>query len=422
MTIAALELNDQSLLIQAEDGALHAEPGYARLTGDGIVTGEEARAVAWREPQHVYNQYWCNLNQTALPVRHPFARHHADIAFAQLRALWRSAGSPESLLVLAPGSLADAQLELLLGMIDALPSATAAILDSALAACADIGVETLYVDLQMHESVLTVCRPQGNTVTIVDQEIFPGLGMVQLQNSVARYISDLLIESYRFDPLHSSATEQAIFDQIPHWLTRLRWESNVSVRLTSDIGEHPCLLHRDAIRARLGDRLASMRSYLDKWRDSRLLLAHASSLLTGLADEFEAAEVLDQTAAAQRCLSRHAEILEQVDGLYRVRTLLRTAPEAPTDAAVNGDRLATHLLCGDLALPLNRPVSVRMTADGPRLSRALHDGAELTVVMRNRGLETLHRGADVSLPEHCCPGASIRIGGHELKLIRVGDD
>ena len=77
MTIAALELNDQSLLIQAEDGALHAEPGFARLTGDGVVTGEEARAVAWREPQHVYNQYWCNLNQAPLPIRHRFARHNA---------------------------------------------------------------------------------------------------------------------------------------------------------------------------------------------------------------------------------------------------------------------------------------------------------------------------------------------------------
>ena len=51
MSIAALELNDQSLLIQAEDGALHAEPGFARLTPDGIETGEEARAVAWREPR-----------------------------------------------------------------------------------------------------------------------------------------------------------------------------------------------------------------------------------------------------------------------------------------------------------------------------------------------------------------------------------
>jgi hypothetical protein len=34
MTLAALELNDQSLLIQSEDGAQFAESGFARLTGN----------------------------------------------------------------------------------------------------------------------------------------------------------------------------------------------------------------------------------------------------------------------------------------------------------------------------------------------------------------------------------------------------
>lgn len=422
MTIAALELNDQSLLIQAEDGALHAEPGYARLTEDGIVTGEEARAVAWREPQHVYNQHWCHLNQTPLPTRHRFARHHADIAFAQLSKLWQTAGAAESLIVLAPACFADAQLELLLGLIGALPSRTAAVLDSALAACADVQAKTLYVDLQMHESVLTVCEPQDGSIRIVDQEIFPGLGMVQIQNSLARHISDLLIESYRFDPLHASATEQAIYDQIPHWLTRLRWERDVSVRLESDSGEHPCILHRDTVRKRIGERLASVHSFLDKWRDCELLLSHTSSLLIGLADEFEAAEVIAQTAATQQCLSRHADILAQVDGICRVRALDRLASGAAAAPDVNGDRLATHLLCGDLALPLSKPVSVRVAEDGPRMSSELDDGAALTVILRNRTLEALHMGLDVSLPQSCRPGESIRVGEHELKLIRVGND
>ena len=69
MPVAALELNDQSLLIQADDGTLHAEPGFARVTTAGIVTGEDARAAAWHEPQNVYNQYWCLLNQTPLAAR-----------------------------------------------------------------------------------------------------------------------------------------------------------------------------------------------------------------------------------------------------------------------------------------------------------------------------------------------------------------
>jgi hypothetical protein len=424
MTIAALELNDQLLLIQAEDSTFHAEPGFARLTGEGIVTGEEARAVAWSEPQHVHNQYWCQLSLTPLPNRHRFARHYADIAYAQLRKLWLNAGSPESLIALAPGSFTRAQLSLLLGMIEALPSQTSAVIDSALAACAEVEEDTLYVDLQTHQSVLTVCRPRGGTVRIVDQEIFPGLGMGQIQNSLARHISDLMIESFRFDPLHASATEQAIFDRMPHWLTRLRWESDVSVRLASDHGEHPCILRRDAIKALVSERLASVRAFLEKWQGCGLLLSHASGLLTGLLDEFAEAEVAGQTAGTQRCLSRRAEILDQVDDLYRVRALFRIEPDAsvtPTSSA-NGERLATHLLCEDRALPLSKPVSIRIGENGPRISSELDDGAALTVVMRNRSLETLHLATDVSIPQTCRPGESIRIGGHELKLIRVRDD
>ena len=249
MTVAALELNDQSLLIRAEDGAVHAEPGFAALTDEGVVTGEEARAMAWRAPQHVYNQYWCHLSQAPLPSPHRFARHNADIAFAQLRKLWEHVGSPESLMLLVPASVSREQLSLLLGMVEALPARASAVIDSALAACLTARADTLYVDLQMHDSILTVCRPENGKVRIAGQEILPGLGMVQIQNAVARYISDLLIEAYRVDPLHSSETEQAVFDEIPHWLNRLRWDNDLSVRLASDHGDMPCILHRDAIRA-----------------------------------------------------------------------------------------------------------------------------------------------------------------------------
>ena len=96
MSLAVLELNDQSLLIQAAGGALLAEPGFACLTPEGIETGESAHALAWRQPQHGYNQYWCQLNQTPLAAKHQWARHYADIAFAQLKHLWQSAGSPQS--------------------------------------------------------------------------------------------------------------------------------------------------------------------------------------------------------------------------------------------------------------------------------------------------------------------------------------
>jgi len=421
MTIAALELNDQSLLIQADDGAMHAEPGFARLTAEGIVTGEEARAVAWREPQHVYDQYWCHLNQTPLPTRHRFARHHADIAFSQLRKFWRNAGSPGSLMILVPGSFARAQLSLLLGMVEALPARACAVIDNALPACADAMDDTLFVDMQMHESVLTVCRPGEGTIRIVEQEVFPGLGMAQIQNSLARHISDLLIENYRYDPLHFSEAEQAIFDQIPHWLLRLRWEASISTTLTSQQGEHPCILDRDALRTLVGQRLTGVRRFLDKWRGCRVLLSHPSAALTGLVDGFSEAEVRGQSAGTQWCLSRYKELLDQGAGLYRLRALERLESDPPVEPA-NGQELATHLLNGELALPLSRPVSVWIEEGGPRIRNEVAGDAALTVVMRNRSLETLRLEGEVSLPQSCRPGESIRIGAHELRLIRVRND
>ena len=96
--LAALELNDQLLQIHAEDGSVHQQAGFARLSAQGIECGEEARASAWREPQNSYNQYWCHLNQTSLAGKQKWARHNADIAFAQLKHLWQEANEPESLI------------------------------------------------------------------------------------------------------------------------------------------------------------------------------------------------------------------------------------------------------------------------------------------------------------------------------------
>ena len=99
MRLAVLELNDQALLIKNQDGEVFSEPGFALHTGEGIVTGIEARKQAWLQPQNVYRQYWRNLNQTELSGDLLWARHHADIAFAQLKTLFNSAGSPERLVI-----------------------------------------------------------------------------------------------------------------------------------------------------------------------------------------------------------------------------------------------------------------------------------------------------------------------------------
>lgn len=422
MTLAALELNDQALLMQAEDGTVHAEPGFARLAAGGVVTGEEARGFAWREPQHGYNQYWCHLNTTPLVARQKWARHNGDIAFAQLRSLWQGAGSPASLLLLPPGSWSDGQLSLLLGMVKVLPCTVRGVLDNALAACMAVTRPTLYVDLQLHQTVISRVSPGPGTVAIDHQEVFPTLGLLQVQNSVARHISHLLIDSRRYDPLHASESEQRIYDELPGWLARLCWQEEVSAVLESEHGDMPFILRNDAVRALLAERLVSVRAFLERHRGSQLLLSHASALLAGLSDEFADAEVAPQTVATEQALAHWPQLEGSLEGgLYRLREIPRlAAASTPVDEA---GPLATHVLHGDQALPLSRPVSIRVVNGSLRMATELDNEATLTVVLRNRRLEALRQAPDAAaeLPGECRPGAHIRVAGHELRLIEVRD-
>jgi hypothetical protein len=422
MSLAVLELNDQSLLIQADGGALLTEPGFASLGSEGIETGEVARARAWQEPQHGYNQYWCQLNLTPLPGQVDWARHHADIAFAQLKKVWQGAGEPTSLILLVPGSFSDNQLSLLLGLVSALPCNTLGVIDNALAACFQVQRDTLFVDMQLHQSVVSVCRPSGDTVRIAKQEVFSDLGMNQIQNSVARHISDLLIESTRYDPLHTSSTEQDIFNRIPAWLTRLRWENEIPATLNTAQGELAFVLRRKLVRELINERLLNLHAFIDRHRSCELHLSHASAVLTGLSDALENAEVAGQTVGMDNGFSFHIRLSEEAGNVYRICSLEQTA--GPSSEAVTGSRFATHLLFEDHALPLHKPVSIHIGDEGVELANRLDDTAALTLVLRKRSLETVHKatGVDVILPDACRPGDTVVVAGHVFRLIEVQDD
>lgn len=419
MSLAALELNDQSLLIQGQDGALHAEPGFARLTETGVVTGEEARALAWRQPQFGYNQYWRHLNQTPLVAKRKWARHHGDIAFAQLRSLWTQVGKPQRLLLLAPGSFSDTQLSLVLGMAAALPVEVAAVVDSGLAACLEARRRTLYVDMHLHQVVLTVCAPQAGRVSIEDQEVFPELGLMQLQNSAAHQISKLLIDSARYDPLHASDSEQRIHDQLPAWLTQLCWKPEISATVDTEHGALPFILRQDTVRSLLAERMASIDSFCARHPGCELVLAQGAALLAGLSHGFAAAAVAPSATATALALAHADALLDQGQGLHRVRDVQRGV--LPSDEPALNGRLATHVLHGDHALPLNTPLSIRVTEGGLHLANAIDETADLTLVLRQRQLETLRQspGANARLPAECVPGEAIEVGGHRLRLIEV---
>ncbi len=287
MSLAVLLLNDLDLLIQTEQGQVYSESGFAQLTKQGIDTGEKARAKAWLQPQTAYNQYWNQLNQTPLAVKHPYARHHADIAYAQLRHLLESVGAPEKLIVATPGYLSDQQLSLLLGLLKALEVQVMGIIDSAIAAAIDYPLARVIIEVQLYQTVITEIGHKGDRIEILNQQCVPDLGIAQLHNLVATYISHQLIDNYRYDPLHSSLAEQQIYDLIPSWLEQLTQYTDITATLDSPQGEMDIIIHRTRIGELFSQRLDSLETPLFEVSPDAIYLSQDAAILPRLVQRFD---------------------------------------------------------------------------------------------------------------------------------------
>lgn len=416
MTIAVVELNDLHLLLQTDQGILHSEPGFAQLTKTGITTGEAARASAWQQPQSSYNQYWRQLNQQPLPSRQRWARHHADIAFAQLKQLLDAGGTPEAIILAVPGSISDEQLSLLLGLASAIPVQVSAVIDSALAICAQQTASTLLVEMQLHQSQISLIDHSAGTNNISHQETLPGMGMMQLHNAVARHISDRLIQDYRYDPLHSSETEQALYDQLPDWLTQLSQQEKLPINLSSPQGELNLVLNRDNIAELFERRLSGLTALIKKYRNAKLCFSHSGRLIPELVRAFAYAQISPEAIGLDNCNKLQQALCDQP-----LQRICQIQLSTPSMEVASETRQASHVLYNNRAYPLHEPLSIEWQDNQLRLTNKHNKNAALIIQMINQQLEILHQQNDlqVKLPRHCQPGAQLQIADHYLPLIEV---
>ncbi|MBT5797787.1 MAG: hypothetical protein HOI09_10430 [Porticoccaceae bacterium] len=418
MKTAILEINDQNLLLRAEDGELFVQPGFANVTANGIETGEEARAVAWREPQASYNEYWRQLNQVTLPTTHVWARHHADIAFAQLKQILTSANSPERLIIAVPGSFSDDQLSLLSGLADAFPTKIEALVDTALAACVDQRESNVLVELQLHQAIVSLITRSDEKMIVSQQEVIPNIGVLHIYNSIARHISETLIKNYRYDPLHTSEGEQAIYDQMSGWLMRLRWEDNIAIKLPSPQGELTLQLQKSNIDKILRQRLSNLKAAIQKHIDVTLIFSHSAILIPTLFKEYADTEVLLLSSAIENC----ARLEQRLKGseLHRI-TSLENIDTPKTKGKISPK--VTHLAHDGHAHSLSQPLSVEIVSGQLYITNDINNAAAFVAVLENQKLKILKQKADlkIKLPNHFKPGEFIHLADNKLQLIEVVD-
>ena len=80
---------------------------------------------------------------------------------------------------------------------------------------------------------------------------FPPSASSRCCGSAMEILARRFVECSRFDPLHDSATEQALFDQLPGWLARLARDAEVKVELATRSGTFGAVIQSADFRARM---------------------------------------------------------------------------------------------------------------------------------------------------------------------------
>jgi len=437
MRFAVLELNDQALLIKNQDGEVFSEPGFALHTGEGIVTGLEARKQAWLQPQNVYRQYWRNLNQTELSGDLRWARHHADIAFAQLKTLLNSAGSPEQLVISVAACFDDEQLSLLLGLLSAIPTQVIGIVDSSLADCIYIADHvhgpkeqektTLHIDLHLFQSVVSQITFGENSVQITAQRVLPELGAMDIYALLARHIRDKLVKNFRFDPMNAPQGEQAIYDLLPDWVIRFESQSEYGMVIPSPRGDLPVMLYKSEVLELLSSRLNKLTSMLRQFSDNDVSFSKNARMISILTDEFHASRHLKAHQGVDSCFKFADDLIANTsltisDDLHRITSIEQLQDKSakpPLDVRLPGT--ATHLLYQGLAWPLQQPLSITIESNRVQVLEGHCDSATAVLTIKGEEVIALHKNpnAIVELPHIALCGMELYINAHKFELIEV---
>jgi hypothetical protein len=445
MATVALELVDAGLVALKGDALTAPSPGVALLDPAGVIVGRVAAAQQRAKPVLATDRFWTDLSSEPLARGAPAVRSHADLAFLQLLQLWAEAAEPGDEAIFAvPGSMRAPALGLAAGIARAAGIPAAGWVDAAVAACAGLEARAtvLHLDVQLHQSVLTVL--EGDSVLRRKSvEIAPRAGLKSLQSAWAQLVGEAMVRRTRFDPLHQAATEQQLYDRMPGWLAALAAAEDVDVQVESGTGVFGVTLPRaqfafaaEAWYSQLVELLHAART---AGEPVTLALSARAALLPGFAGrcaELDGAETLalPEGAAARGALAM-AEAIRCGAQPELVTALPRARPAAGGAARpVSRGESPTHVLFAGRAHAITaEPLVVGVAPDAPRMlalpaaagvSRRhcelrREDGAVIVRDLSRHG--TWLNGERVSGSAALAAGDRLRLGrpGVSLELVAV---
>ena len=240
MSTIAIDINDAGIVLADESGIVADEPGYAYVEGQAILTGQDAYAKARLHLRQSSNRYWDGLTLEPGSAGIEGVGSAAELAYAQLKALWEKFGGQRNdALLLVPGHYGRDELGVLLGLAQECEIPVRSMLSSAASAAAAPypGRQLVHVDAGLHRVSATPLA-QGDEVAADPEQSLGSTGLASIMDSLAKRVAELFVLATRFDPFHSAASEQLVYDRLPAWLGELaQHPESVELKLPRDGAE-----------------------------------------------------------------------------------------------------------------------------------------------------------------------------------------
>ena len=319
MATIGLELVDAGLIAVRDGVRVAASPGVALIDPEALLVGESAAAAMRLRPVLAADRFWSDIAADAMVQSAPTAISYADLAYAHLSQLWNAIARPDDEIVLVvPGTMQLPQLGLVLGIARSIAMPVAGIVDSAVAACADLAARAsvLHLDIHLHKAALT--EMQGATLLRrVRMEVTARAGLKVLHAAWAQLVSEAMVRRTRFDPLHRATTEQQLHERLTVWLQLLTTQDSIEATIETGTNAFTATLRReqfalaaDAYYAQLVELVQSARR---AGSSATLVLSARAALLPALRERLAALPDLEivtlpQIAPAAAAAERVGEI------------------------------------------------------------------------------------------------------------------
>ncbi|MEX0617853.1 MAG: hypothetical protein WDZ76_13975 [Pseudohongiellaceae bacterium] len=372
MSVSLIEINDRGVSVIDHSGVLrHISPGIALLENDQVELGEAALRRTRLNPTRIINRFWSQLNLEPFSPANRVARHYADLAYLHLMhvAEQTEISSEQEVIVAVPGSFSREQLAIILGLLRQTPFKAVGMIDSALAGTVMVAESpsVLHLDLQLHQVLLTTFAESGGELQRRSVVQLGDVGLHSMYEAMVHLTTGQFIQQCRFNPQHSAAVEQELYNALPHWLSQSRHGNSLPLELNAGEKTYQAKLSWDSVVGKLEPHYRRIRAQMDKLvtADTEVVLTDAMAELPGLAEFLNLSGKTVSPAHLAEACTRHESLIRAAEATHLVWKLPanRAPATRPRQADVVGSQPPTHVLFRNSAIALGRQVDIRNGAD-----------------------------------------------------------